>query len=143
MPSGQPGWSQRLGASTAPLVLGGVVAVGLAFVIIGDPNTPGHFPACPLRVLTGLACPACGVLRATHDLGHFDIAAAWAMNPVWVVLVPALVVWWMWWLARSWRGDRLPRIRPWTAWSFGAALLLFGVLRNIPALTPWLGPVAG
>ena len=51
-------------------------------------RTAGSYGVCPLYALTGLWCPACGGLRATHDLAHGDLAGAWAMNPLWVLAVP-------------------------------------------------------
>jgi hypothetical protein len=47
-----------------------------------DPVTqsPGWL-SCPLRALTGLLCPLCGGLRATHALAHGEVAQAWSLNP--------------------------------------------------------------
>ena len=81
----------RWRAGVAPLVAGGVVAGATLVLALVDPHE-GGYPLCPLRALTGWACPACGGLRATHDLATGDIAGAWAMNPLWVVVVPFLVV---------------------------------------------------
>lgn len=125
----------------APLVVGGIVAVATLGLAVVDLGRPGRFVLCPLLALTGLACPACGCLRATHDLAHLDLAGAWAMNPLWVVLVPVLVVFWGSWLARAWRGRPAWRLPGWSPWAFLAVALAFGVLRNVPALTPFLGPV--
>lgn len=124
----------------APVAVGVVVGAAVAYVGLVDPNRPGHYLACPLLTLTGLACPGCGGLRATHDLVHLDVASAWAMNPLWVVVAPVLVVLWALWLVRAWRGRSAPRVPSWVAWSSLAVLVAFGVLRNVPALVPWLGP---
>ncbi|MGO1279363.1 MAG: DUF2752 domain-containing protein [Cellulosimicrobium funkei] len=128
--------------AVAPLAVGALVAAATAYVGAGDPNRPGHYVTCPLLALTGLACPGCGGLRATHDLVHLDLAAAWSMNPLWVVVAPLLVVLWGLWLVRAWRGRPAPRVPAGVAWTSLAVLVLFGVLRNVPALVPWLGPVA-
>ncbi|WP_369824433.1 DUF2752 domain-containing protein [Cellulosimicrobium sp. CUA-896] len=93
-----------------------------------------------MLALTGLACPGCGALRATHDLAHLDVAGAWAANPLWVLVAPLLVALWGAWLARSWRGRRGPRVPSAVAWSGLVVVLAFGVLRNVPALSGWLGP---
>ena len=90
--------------AVAPLAVGALVAAATAYVGAVDPNRPGHYVTCPLLALTGLACPGCGGLRATHDLVHLDLAAAWSMNPLWVVVAPLLVVLWGLWLVRAWRG---------------------------------------
>ena len=129
----------RWRAGVAPLVAGGVVAGATLVLALVDPHE-GGYPLCPLLALTGWACPACGGLRATHDLATGDIAGAWAMNPLWVVVVPFLVVAWVLWLRRAWTGTRA-RVVP--AWAGVAALVVlvgFGVARNIPAMVPFLGP---
>jgi len=127
-------------AAHAPLALGAVVAAATVYVGVVDPNRPGHYVTCPLLALTGLACPGCGGLRATHDLARLDLAAAWSMNPLWVVAAPLLVALWAAWLVRAWRGRSGPRVPVWVGWTSLAVLVLFGVLRNVPALVPWLGP---
>ncbi len=124
----------------APLALGAIVLGATTLLAVVDPNAPGHYPMCPLLALTGLACPACGALRATHDLARLDVVAAWAMNPLWVLVAPVLALAWARWLVRSWRGDPSRPLPGWVAWASGAVLVLYGVLRNVPALTPWLGP---
>ena len=124
------------------LATGAVALAAVAWVGLVDPNRPGHYLTCPLLALTGLACPGCGGLRATHDLVRLDLAGAWAMNPLWVVAAPLLVGLWAVWLARSWAGRAGPRVPPAAAWTGLVVLVLFGVLRNVPALAGWLGPVA-
>lgn len=126
----------------APLVTGAVVAAATAYVALVDPNRPGHYLTCPLLALTGLACPGCGGLRATHDLARLDLAGAWAANPLWVLVAPLLVALWAVWLVRAWRGRPGPRVPAGVAWTGLAVLVVFGVLRNVPALTGWLGPAA-
>ncbi|MFC8921753.1 DUF2752 domain-containing protein [Cellulosimicrobium sp. NPDC057127] len=130
-------------AAAAPLATGALVAAATAYVALVDPNRPGHYLTCPLLALTGFACPGCGGLRATHDLAHLDLAGAWAANPLWVLVAPVLVVLWLVWLARAWRGLPGPRVPGGVAWASLAVLVLFGVLRNVPVLTGWLGPAGG
>ena len=129
-------------AARAPLAVGALVASATVYVAVVDPNRPGHYVTCPLLALTGLACPGCGGLRATHDLAHLDLVGAWSMNPLWVVVAPLLVVLWAVWLVRAWRGRPAPRVPAGVAWATLGVLVVFGVLRNVPALVPWLGPVA-
>lgn len=135
-----------LGRLRGPFAVGGLAAVATAYVAAVDPSSPGHYLACPLFVLTGHYCAGCGALRATHDLAHGDLAGAWAMNPLWVAAVPLLVVAWLRWTGRSWRGPAtagdVPVVRggvrlPWVVLLVTVA---FTVLRNVPALAPWLAP---
>src|SRR5438552_4074668 len=55
-----------------------------------DPATSGIFPPCPVRYWTGWYCPGCGSLRAIHQLLHGNLRAAWALNPLTMVLLPFL-----------------------------------------------------
>ena len=50
---------------------------------------------CPVRLVFGVPCPACGITRATHLATKGELAAATAMHPlVWLVVpvVAAFVV---------------------------------------------------
>lgn len=134
----------------APFVVGAVIAAATAVVAAVDPHEPGRYPPCPLFALTGLACPLCGGLRATHDLVHLDLAGAWSSNALWTVAAPMLVAAWMWWVVRTIRPGAPPRLpsrrltsRTPTVVGIAVAALLvvFGVIRNLPGpaavLTPW------
>jgi hypothetical protein len=44
---------------------------------------------CLFRLLTGHACPGCGLTHALGDLLRGDAAAAWSANPLIFVLLPA------------------------------------------------------
>jgi len=125
----------RARAWRAPAVTAGVALVGTLVVALRDPHTSGSYGYCPLYAATGLFCPACGGLRATHDLAHGDLAGAWSMNPLWVVCVPLVVALWAWWTVRVTRGRPAPLLPSWTAWVFLGVLVVFGVLRNLPGLT--------
>jgi hypothetical protein len=114
------------------LVLGLALAGGVLLFAV-DPAQHALYPACWLYATTGLQCPGCGGLRATHQLLHGHFAAAWRLNPLAVLLVPLYA-----WLAAHagralvrGRGLPLPTLRPITVWLGFAVLLLFGVLRNL------------
>jgi len=137
--------SRSAPSRSAPFVVAGLVAAATTVVAVVDPHEPGRFPLCPLFAVTGLACPLCGGLRATHDLTHLDLAGAWSANALWTVAVPLLVAAWVWWAVRSRRPDR-PRAASSRALvvvgtAVVALLLAFGIVRNLPGpaavLTPW------
>ncbi|GEL93464.1 DUF2752 domain-containing protein [Cellulomonas composti] len=132
--------TSRSPAWRTPAAIG--VAVGAAALVVAlhDPHQQGSYGFCPMLALTGWWCPACGGLRATHDLLHGDVAGAWGMNALWVVLAPVLVVLWVVWLVRALRGRPGPALRPWAWWGLLVLVVAFGVLRNVPALAPWLAP---
>jgi Protein of unknown function (DUF2752) len=48
-------------------------------------------PVCPLRSLTGVACPACGGTRALLALVRGDLAGAMAWNPFVILGIAGLL----------------------------------------------------
>lgn len=99
-----------------------------------DPVTSGVFPPCPLRYLTGWYCPGCGSLRALHQLLHGNLCAAWAMNPLTVLLLPFLTYGLASHALRALGGRGLPQPFLPAAWIrvLCAVVLLFGIARNVP-----------
>ncbi|WNB86859.1 DUF2752 domain-containing protein [Cellulomonas sp. ATA003] len=136
-------------AARMPLAVGGVALAAVVHLAITDPYRPGGHLVCPVLALTGLFCAGCGAQRAVHDLTHGDLAGAWGMNPLVVALAPVAVVAWALWLRRRWAGAvpapapaPAPRRAGGTvmAWALLVVVVGFAVLRNVPALAPWLAP---
>lgn len=70
-----------------------------------------------------------------HHLSDGDLIAAASSNLLLVVAVPFLVLGWVIWLRRSWQG-RPTRLMDWpapVAWTAVAVIVIFTVLRNLPA----------
>jgi hypothetical protein len=96
------------GTSTRPSRFGGSTSVQLRELrIIGAamlgaaavrPLMPVEVvPPCPLRTITGIPCPMCGMTRGVTALVHGDFAHALLMNPasyVAVALALLLLVQW-------------------------------------------------
>jgi hypothetical protein len=99
-----------------------------------DPATSGIFPPCPVHYLTGWYCPGCGSLRAIHQLLHGNLRAAWAMNPLTVTLLPFLSYGLMSSVLYEVRGRGLPQPFLRQGWieALCAAIVLFGIARNLP-----------
>lgn len=87
-----------------------------------------------LHVTTGLQCPGCGGLRATHQLLHRHIAEAWRLNPLAVLLVPfyCLLACHVGLALVRGQGLRLSIPRPAVIWWGLGGLIVFGILRNLP-----------
>lgn len=115
------------------------IVVGLAAVLLGllwwfDP-AQAHLPLCTFRVLTGLECPGCGATRATHELLHGRLLAAWHLNALWVLMLPVAV-----YAAaselrvlagrRALPGDLVRQ--PWFWAAVVTAAVVFFVFRNLP-----------
>lgn len=124
-----------------PVAASAFAVTAAAYTALADPYREGFFPSCMWLSLTGHWCPGCGGLRAFHELAHGDVAAAMGMNPLVVLMVvPLGVALLASWLVTAWRGGTAPRIPLWVATGVPAVLLAFWVLRNIPALEPYLAP---
>ncbi len=113
-----------------------VVLGSTAVILLGclDPAKSGLFPPCPVHYLTGLYCPGCGSLRAMHALLHGDLRQAWAMNPLTIMLLPFLSYGLISEICTRLLGRGLPCMTLRAGWirSFAVAIVLFGVLRNLP-----------
>lgn len=128
--------------SRAPLAVGAAAVLGTLALHLRDPNVPGSWGYCPVRLGTGLDCPGCGTLRAVHALTEGDLGAALSSNLVTVALLPLAVVLWVAWARRAWRGGGTPvlgssRAQLVTGVAVAAVLLVFGVVRNLPG-AGWL-----
>lgn len=47
----------------------------------------GHFIPCPVKLLTGCDCPACGTQRSIIELLKGEFAKSWELNPLGIGLV--------------------------------------------------------
>lgn len=117
-----------------------LVASGAFILFRFEPGRAPLYPVCLFHEVTGLWCPGCGMLRALHQMLHGQFVAAFRFNALFVLLLPILL-----WrgaraLARSFAGKSENwNIRPACLWLALGALIVFGVLRNLPfasALAP-------
>jgi len=118
-------------------VLAAMLLLGTAPIIllrVFDPATSGIFPPCPIRYLTGLYCPGCGSLRAMHALLHGELARAWAMNPLMIVMLPVVTYGLVSAALLELRGNGLPEIMLPAKWirAFCVVVVLYAVARNLP-----------
>jgi len=131
-----------------PVVGVASLAGATAYLAAVDPNSPGHYPICPLKALTGLDCPACGGLRCVHDLTHGDIVGALDQNLLAVILLPIVAVLLAVFVFRRWTGktqevtDAALRRSQYIVFGLIAVGIVFSVVRNLP-FVPFLGSGIG
>ncbi len=118
-----------------PLVLS-LAALGLAgaaLLFAFDPARHAFYPVCLFKKMTGYDCPGCGGLRAMHQLLRGDVWRAFQLNPLVVVGLPLLGLWFI----RTRRTASRRRqsgsgtVLFW-AWLLFTTVVVFGVMRNLP-----------
>lgn len=120
--------------NAVPVAIWAGLLAALAVLFAFDPAQERVFPTCMLYDWTGILCPGCGGLRATHHLLHGDVAEALRFNPLLVLAYP--------WLAYGlWRILENHRTgRPLPGWLMSdrgpltilALLVVYMAARNLP-----------
>jgi hypothetical protein len=107
-------------------------ALGVIVFRLFWPQLAGLMPPCMVHGLTGLHCPGCGGTRCVARLFCGDLAGAFAMNALVVLigLVTAVVISRGIW--REWKGGSHRIFPSWLAWSIAALVIVFGLARNLP-----------
>jgi Protein of unknown function (DUF2752) len=88
-----------------PIDLGALRGFGAGMLAVAAvrPVVPFEFvPPCPLRTLTGIPCPLCGMTRGVTAAVHGNLAHAAFLNPGSVAVVAAAVL-----LLLAWRTKRI------------------------------------
>lgn len=122
------------------LVWFGVTLAALAAVVLAtvvfffNPVTSSFYPVCQFHRLTGWNCPSCGTTRGLYALLHGHLLTAMRDNALMMfglALFPARAAWW---LSKQKSGGQAGAFFPssWL-WPVLAVLLVFSVLRNLPA----------
>ena len=113
------------------LAAASVAAVAILWRV--NPNQPGSgLPACPFHAMTGLYCPGCGATRAVHALVHGDVVHALAMNPMFTLTLPVVVLLLLHATTRLPAPVALAAQRCSDARVWAVAVIAFAVLRNLP-----------
>jgi uncharacterized protein DUF2752 len=111
-----------------------LLLAGSAYVFVFEPGKTGFFPVCMFRLLTGFTCPGCGSTRAMHQILHGHFAAAFMLNPLFVLAIPFLLFALLRYSVVVMRG-RVPRQNVLPASSIYALFFLivsFWIFRNTP-----------
>lgn len=115
------------------LLMGGLFAVMLGLYVAYFTEGGRGLP-CPLLILTGMKCPACGMTRAMSALLEGDFGAAFSYHALW----PLVVGYILWVIVADTvfyvrQGEA--RLLPGRRWIHGVVLALvigYGILRNLP-----------
>jgi hypothetical protein len=108
-----------LGIRTRDARVGAGALLGVA---VAWPRLPLHPPlACPLRALTGVPCPLCGMTRSVVAAMHGHLLESLRFNPAGILVVLLAVA--------MFTGVRLERVRvaPWLIVAFVALLWAWNV----------------
>lgn len=111
-------------------IYAGILLIGTLYYVWGQ--ITGLYLPCFYYATTGLLCPGCGVSRMFLALARLDIPAAFGSNPVIFVL---LILWNTIAALCFWGRPSFVKDRRFLYTALGvsvAALLVFGILRNIP-----------
>ena len=117
------------------LRVGALVACALAgggYLAVADPHDPhAVMPVCPVKLVTGLDCPACGGLRLVHDLLRGQLGAAAHDNLFLLLISPLLIVLAVRAARDAWRGTQ-PGLSQRVGLTIAAAAVCWMVVRNLP-----------
>jgi hypothetical protein len=98
-----------------------------------DPEQSNFYPHCAFKKATGWSCPACGCLRASHQILHGHIATAFRLNALFIIALPvaALLV------VQQFLPKPIITKPAYFGWRLLILFVLFGVLRNLPPFLAW------
>ncbi len=113
--------SKPLELDLKPLRAGAVAMLPLAAIRPMLPIWP--VPPCPLRSVTGIPCPFCGMTRGVTAIVHADFSAAFGFNPGAFLVVAMAIV-----LLVAWRWQRV-RIPMWAVFVFFAVLWAYQLFK--------------
>lgn len=130
----------RLGRTGVVLLLTAIMAAaGFLWLKVLVPYTFIEPIPCPFEAMTGYDCPGCGLQSSLANLFALRWKYVLMANILSPVLLPLFYI-----LVISWSADRLFglviwRFDPpaWVVFAGAIIVILYGVLRNIPALGIW------
>ena len=116
------------------------LAVIGAVLFLFNPSEHSFYPRCVMKMTTGLDCPGCGGLRATHQLLHGHVEAAFRLNPLLFLMLPLAAFFGLRQLIFLTTGRRMAQPFKSPVWFgvFALVVVVFGVLRNLPWRS-WFG----
>lgn len=83
--------SQWIYRRVTVIAIWSLLLAGCVYLYAFEPGKTGVFPVCLFRAFTGLTCPGCGSTRAMHQILHGHFAAAFMLNPLFLLALPFLL----------------------------------------------------
>ena len=120
----------KIKAATIVGLLAALAAAAVLFFF--DPAKSSFYPTCLFHRVTGWDCPTCGATRAIYQLLHGNFNAAFHFNAFVVLSLPVFAALGFEFFRRKLMHRSPMVIRPWWIWIYGAALVAFGIWRNLP-----------
>ena len=111
-----------------------ITAVILGGLFLVDPSIAVYAPKCPMKLITGLSCPACGIQRFLHALLHGEPMAALRYNYYLAFSLPyALLFIVEWAMPHGKRRDALARVieHRCVVWFYIITFFIWMIVRNI------------
>lgn len=105
-----PRWANRIIVVLFTMILA-PLGLTLLYVYYDPRGTNPYFPGCFFKEWTSLNCPGCGATRCLYSLLHLDIAQALAYNPLFVIILPYLILSGVGMLYTFWTGRHAPGYR--------------------------------
>ncbi|MDP4142982.1 MAG: DUF2752 domain-containing protein [Bacillota bacterium] len=68
-----------------------LAAVATVYLYYHSPFEGNVFPPCIFRTYLHLYCPGCGATRATYELLHGNLRAAFRYNPLYIIGIPFMM----------------------------------------------------
>jgi hypothetical protein len=123
-------WGPRI---VVVLFLAIFLPIGVSLLYTYSPTEYSFLP-CIFQQLTGYHCPGCGATRCCHSLLHGDIEQALAWNPLFVVLLPAMLYVAGRTAYQIWTGNRRAGywFPLWTTHLLMWLMLAYWIARNLP-----------
>jgi hypothetical protein len=108
------------------------ILIGAA-ILLWPPTQSRFYPACPIHQYLGILCPGCGATRALSALLRGRFTEALRLNPLFVLLLPALLALAIESYRRAlWSGSfRWPQPPAAALYTTLAAAAIFTVARNL------------
>jgi hypothetical protein len=124
-----------IGGRSVGLIVTALASAAATLVIfLFNPVQYGFYPRCFFKMTTGMDCAGCGGLRATHQILHGNVGAAFQLNPLLFYAGPIAALLLLNIATEALTGKQLLRgkVVPILLWTLLAAAIVFTIWRNMP-----------